>query len=285
MKNKKSNLSLVINIFIGLTVYIFVYFTLYKITNNNNVIMNLLASVMITIILLYYLNASYKSYTNAELNEPWIVETTKNCQKMTVFPGNDILVSKDSKYGIEFSYSTWIYINDWTSTSNYSTSEQHVFHKGSQSGVPDQCPGVWLDPTKNEIIVKMTTFISEIPTGCDQAHDTELCYLERFNIPNIPINKWFQLTMCVINRNLDIYINGFLKKRCILTQLPKQNYGDIYINAFNGFNGYISKLRYYNYSLPVWRIEQIFNDGPSDVPCVDTGDMPPYLAKDWWMNN
>ena len=47
----KDNLSLVMNIFITITVWIFVFFALYKITNGQNMVMNLLASVMITLLL------------------------------------------------------------------------------------------------------------------------------------------------------------------------------------------------------------------------------------------
>jgi len=30
-------------------------------------------------------------------------------------------------------------------------------------------------------------------------------------------------------------------------------------------------------------IEKVFNDGPSDAPCVDTKQMPPKLAPQYWM--
>ena len=44
------------------------------------------------------------------------------------------------------------------------------------------------------------------------------------------------------SNKLDVFINGFLKKQLILNGIPKQNYGDVYINSFGGYDGFLSEL-------------------------------------------
>ena len=106
---------------------------------------------------------------------------------------------------------------------------------------------------------------------------------EEIMIPDIPMNKWVHITLSVINKNVDIYVNGYLKKRCLLNGVPRQNDGAVYINSFGGFKGFLSRVRYFNYALPVWKIEQIMKQGPSNYQSPDlTEAVPPYLSYGWW---
>ena len=51
------------------------------------------------------------------------------------------------------------------------------------------------------------------------------------------------------NQTIDVYINGVLTKRHILSGVPKQNYSDVHISQNGGFGGYLSSLRYFNYAI------------------------------------
>ena len=86
------------------------------------------------------------------------------------------------------------------------------------------------------------------------------------------------------NHVLDVYINGTVKKSKILDSIPKQNNGDLWVNLFGGFDGYLSKLRYYDEALQYEEIQQIIKEGPSKIITADTGELPPYLDNDWWKN-
>jgi hypothetical protein len=140
------------------------------------------------------------------------------------------------------------------------------------------------------MIVKINTFYSpkecikgDVPDNVNQ----ENCYLEKCHITNIPTKKWVHVVVVVINKNIDLYVNGFLKKRCLLRGLPRLNVGDLYItqsqNNLSTFNGLMSKVYYYNYALPIWQIEKLSNEGPSQK--IENSIMevqPPYLASSWW---
>lgn len=238
-------------------------FTKVKMTSRN--IISVVIFVIFVILVFYILWKIYKDYRSSQLGQPWLIRGTKIGRTFKTIPGHLLPFSSDSQYGTEFSYTFWLYITDWI----YKSGEyKHIFHKGNDSAKPLQAPGVWLYPNENKMAINMNTFYS-VKESCD--------------IGNIPIAKWFHVAIVLIGRHLDIYINGRLRKRCKLRGIPNQNYGDLYINAWNGFDGFISKFRYYNFALPYYKIEQAFADGPSQQPCDGTGlPAPPYLAEDYW---
>jgi hypothetical protein len=248
--------------------------------NYGKAAMNIIASIMVVIILYVVYTTIYGGYEGTLKKEPWLVETTKTANRMSIFPAKNIPRSSGGQYGIEFTYSLWLYISEWVNQSRNKTGLHHILHKGSVTGIPDQCPGIWLDNNTNDLIIKMNTFYKD--PDCDSSNADEKCYLETCRISNIPIHKWVHITISVINTSVDIYVNGYLKKRCLLKGLPRQNDGDVYINAFGGFDGLLSRVRYFAQALPLWKIESILKQGPSDAPCEDAKNVPPYLASDYW---
>ena len=81
---------------------------------------------------------------------------------------------------------------------------------------------------------------------------------------------------------LQEHINGNLKKSKLINGIPRQNNGDLWVNLFGGFSGYISKLQYHRKALDYKEIEEIVREGPSKDACGDTGEYPPYLDDSWW---
>ena len=232
-----------------------------KSSGGSSKIIMIIIMVIVGLFLAYLIYKFIQNYNDTSQNEPWIVKGTKIASTPLTVKGDKIKRSVDGEYGIEFSYVTWIYVNKW------GTNWQHVFHKGSVNGSPLQAPGVWLYPNYNKLSINMNTF-SSVRETCD--------------IGNIPIGKWVHLGLVVIGKNIDIYINGDIKKRCEFKGIPKQNYGDLYVTNYGGFDGFVSKFKYFNYAIPIWKIIQLFNLGPSKAPCTDTGSSPPYLAADYW---
>ncbi len=204
-------------------------------------------------------------------NVPLIIKQDPNVD------GSITIERSDNKnYGIEFSWSIWLNISDLGKTSQY----QHVFHKGDnniqQDGLnfPNNAPGLYIAPDTNELVVIMNTFAT---------------INEEIKIQNVPLNKWVHVLIRVEDNKLDVYINGSLTKRHILGSVAKQNYGNVYIALNGGFNGYISDLRYYNYSLQTGDITSIVNSGPSltvnKQTSISSSVAPPYLSLKWYMQD
>ena len=199
---------------------------------------------------------------------------------------NPILKSQNQS-GIEFTYSLWIWIKELGGVE-----EQHIFHKGSNTnnGLPDICPALYLDGTQNKLIVKMSTLNN---------------YQETLEIPDIPLKKWVcvQLVLQHIDAHtedndgyvdpdlqnkshiLDVYINGKNKRSMLFDHTPKQNNGNLWISKNGGFNGYLSKMKYFAKALDFEEIRGLVREGPATVQTVDTGELPPYLDDQWWHQN
>ena len=224
-----------------------------------------------------------------------------------------IINPSDGKYGTEFSYSFWIYLKDnnfggsaddtdceydgsnQTTIKTTNIKFKHIFHKGSNDMYIDsnnskyrrlpllQSPGVWLYPTENKLNIRFNTYNNET---------TSTSIYETCDVGNIPINKWVHISIILIGNSVDVYVNCNLKKRQKLSGIPKLNDGDLYINQFGGFNGFLSRFRYYNYAIDPFELDLICKMGPSEsTPIEDLGTtsggssgVASYLSPDYWFN-
>ena len=185
-----------------------------------------------------------------------------------------ILRSVNEHDGIEFTWSTWIFLNTIDSSPGY----KHVFNKGNvavnQSGIvtPNNAPGLYITPGYRGLYVVMNTF--ESPSDD---------YIE---IDDLPIQKWINVIIRVQNKNLDVYINGRLAKRRVLNNVVKQNYDNVNVSINGGFNGYLSQLTYYNRAIGVAQIQDIVYNGPNLKSANDALNMnkPRYLAERWYFD-
>lgn len=242
--------------------------------------------IIVLLIVIYFIYKIYKDFMKHRNDSPWIIEGTRQGNNSLQLPAYELPVANDGQYGTEFTYSMWLYVKDDNFTLfNSSVSGKcasshafkHIFHKGSsdyynsKKGIKYpllQGPGLWLYPNENKLAINMNTYAS-VKETCD--------------IGNIPLNKWFHLTIMLVGNSLDVYINCNLKKRCRLRGVPKINFGNLYITNYGGFDGLISRFRYYNYAIFPYQVEQACSLGPSNAPCTDPGEKPPYLANNYWM--
>ena len=233
-------------------------------------IIKILILVIVIIIILHIIKYYYTEYSLSYVESPYLLETTKNGKHALVIsqdPDSEssIMIKRSvDKDGIEFSYQFWMVIDDYT----YKKGEwKHIFHKGNSSSYPSRAPGVVLHPDTNSMRVYMNT-VDRI--------------LEYVDVDNLPLKKWMHIAIVLKNKDLDVYVNGFLKVRKELSSIPKQNDYDLWVNMFGGFEGYLSKLRYHNYAITFDEVDNAIKNGPSSSACIDSGEEPPYLDNRWW---
>jgi hypothetical protein len=226
---------------------------------------------LIILIIVIIKNLIVYSYTQ-KMRKPWLIKGSKDAKKSLVIaqdpadPNSVPLNRSDNEVGgTEFTYSLWFVVDNFV----YNKDKwKHVFHKGNNPPYPNRAPGVYLHPNKNSLRIYMNTYEK---------------ILEYVDIDNIPVRKWIHLGIVLKEKILDVYVNGLLKKRHVFDSLPRQNFGDVWINLNGGFEGYISKMRYFQYALNYNDIENIVEDGPSDDTCGGDKDLPGYLNDKWWM--
>ena len=246
-----------------------------------------LIMILILVLVLYLFYRLYRNVVKKVNSYTAIVPTIRQgIDSKTPISGKKFASPSDGQYGTEFTYVGWLFINGTNFSEknagacdpNGGGKKRWVFVKGSNDYLSNsggtnypllQAPGVWIYPYENKLEINMNTFASTV---------------ESCNIGNLPIGKWFHITIMLIGTSMDIYINGQLKKRCKFKGVPKLNHGDLYLTAQGGFDGYISKLKYFNRALQPYEIEQAFYNGPSsEIPTGSVSDKPPYLSKDYWM--
>jgi len=243
--------------------------------DSGNLMMTLLKIVIaLLVIIAVFFVARYLlgKYQDSVYSSPYLLEGSKNAKHALVVsqdPANPSYVpmpKSDGQDGIQFTYDFWIMIESF----EYKTGEwKHVFHKGNASSYPNRAPGVWIHPNTNALRVYMNT------------QDNILEYVD---IANVPIRKWIHMSIVLDDMNLDVYVNGYLKTRKLLTSVPKLNNGDFWCNMFGGFEGYLSRIRYYARAISPTEIAENVRSGPGNSACIDTGQVPPYLDDDWWIS-
>ena len=188
--------------------------------------------------------------------------------------GSTIYRSINATDGIEFTWSTWIFINNLQTNAGI---YKHVFSKGNSNLIengliqPNNAPGLYIAPNTNALVVLMNTFN---------------VINEEIVIPDIPLNKWVNVIIRCQNTTLDVYINGTIARSVNLIGVPKQNYGDVYVAMNGGFDGYISNLWYYSYALGTSAIQNIVSNGPNTKMISSSNGMNDnmfnYLSLRWF---
>jgi hypothetical protein len=249
--------------------------------SNKNPLSYIIAAVLFIImvlIILYLSENIIQAFSSSKLKKILDGTTIGNVPR-TIYQDpsheNSITLerSKNEDGGMEFSYSFWIYLDDWSY--KYGT-EKLVFNKGenasSMENIINQCPRVTLDKTENKMHFYFNTFKN---------------MQETFSVDNLPLKKWICVSIVVVQHTARLFVNGFLKKTHVFSSLPKQNYRDVQVCKYGGFSGYISNLYYYSYAITPNVIEKYLRSGPSSKVITDETDatlnkIPPYFSAKWW---
>lgn len=241
----------------------------------NQLLLVVVATVLF-LILYKIIQAIVDQVRSDKEGKPFLVPATKDAQTMVRIDQNPLSTngdnvislrrSRNESEGLEFTYSWWTFIKDY----EYKKGEwKNVFYKGNATSWPVRAPGVWLHPNENAMHVYMNSY------GDIQ---------NEVAIPNIPVGKWFHTVLVVEQHAMSVYINGYLKERKKLAGIARQNFGDVYINAFGGFSGFLSRMRYYDYAVNLSQVQTDVTRGPNmKLPYADQ-QKPPYLAPYWWVN-
>jgi len=261
--------------------------------------------ILIVFMMLLSLGSFILSKVFSKDHNPILINGMINSRQMMIIPQNPsekgaipILRSNNEREGLEFTWSVWIYVDDFA----YKEHEyKHVFHKGNDNiskgngggidGVnyPNNGPGLYITPRIDGpgedgndgdgnvagLMIVMNSF-NEI--------------MEKVQVKDLPLHKWVNVILRVTKQQqLDVYINGTLVKRHMLQGVPRQNYGDVYLSMNGGFSGNTSELRYFEEALGTRQIQSIVNKGPNKNFVAGTMDSKKntnkYLSTRWYLKS
>lgn len=275
----------------------------------SNTIISRIGFVLLVLILFLFclrICMSILGYFLSPPTSPYIIYGMLNGSQSQVVSQNpkssnsvSILRSNNQPSGIECTWSVWLYVDPGNSPV-MDSSFKNVFVKGDgffdpDSGLSsvDNGPGMYIyessESEENGQLSGVYNLIAffNVVGGTDVSYNQFKVPSSFIDISGIPLQKWFHVALRLQNTILDIYINGNLSKRTVLSDVPKQNYADVYVCGNGGFPGALSNLRYYPYALNVFQINAISWYGPNTSATALTSTLNAnngytYLSNLWY---
>ena len=174
----------------------------------------------------------------------WLFNGTKTLSKFAsaktalVIPADSLPPGTN----VNFTYSIWIYIDDWS----YRYGEEKVIFSRGTLGTSFM-PALSLAPTENNLNVTMSTENGPFETI----------------VPNIPVQQWVNLIVSLNTRSLDMYLNGKLVRTSVLPGMPKMDpTAPMNLTPNNGFSGYTSRFNYWNDTINPQEAWNVYKNGP-----------------------
>jgi len=247
-----------------------------------------LVMVLLVFIVVLRVGTAMLAWYFTPSENPILLDGMIDATKMMVIPQNprikgavSIIRSDNQHHGMEFTWSLWIFVEGTTFQSG-TERYKHIFHKGTDKKTetsegtyhPNNAPGLYIDQgsdgLSNDLLLKMNTY--------EEIEDDIV-------INGLPIGKWVNVIIRLNKQNqLDVYINGTLTKRHMLSGTAKQNYEDVYLSMNGGFDGYTSELRYFNSAIGTAQIYDLVSNGPNlkSKTVSLTKTAPRYLSSRWF---
>jgi len=212
-----------------------------------------------------------------------------NEQSLKALKNTDKLPSL--KNGREYAFSFWTYVEAVDNSDDY----RLVFLRGNDLASAN--PFVYFDKKSNKMVVKVKTdaaggTLQPVESGEEIGLDTQItqknnttltvhtdtCKFATFEIDYVPLQRWVNIIINVDNYVVTVFMDGAIHSTrvlnennddCVsdnLSKLVSETTGEVKVGNSPGlqaFNGYISKLQFFNYSLKTQRhISKIYESGP-----------------------
>jgi hypothetical protein len=177
--------------------------------------------------------------------------------------------------GGEFTINGWIYINDYSINRGQNKA---IFTLG---GTTFLTLAVFLGPYKSSLGVRVHTRDSGAQPLGQTSDDLTLRGLGTLfgnlqqenslldtsrpcDIDSVDLQKWVQVTVCLNNKTVDVFLDGKLARSCVLPTFYKVDTSGFALNIcdYKGFGGFVSKVSVYNYALNPEQVWRLYMAGP-----------------------
>jgi hypothetical protein len=196
------------------------------------------------VILAFILYNVYKNSKTYEQNNPILLGYTKDAKVPIVVDGSKI---PKTQVGDEWSYSFWIFINDY----DYQYNQPKFILTTGQSNGSSVAPGIFLGPQNSDLLIKVNTMVT--PTSEISFNGDDLV------VRDLPLQRWINIVVTYNNKVVSVFLNGKLTKSKLLdSPAVNLNSSKVSINPNNGFSGQISNLQYFNHELSPYDIYKIY---------------------------
>lgn len=226
--------------------------------SNTFYLLVILTIILIILILVLYLNRYINNLKNKVQYKNTYIETIHDARKEQTFIISESVIED---IGNEFNYNMWIYITDYKYRD---TEDKCILYKGNKDSNFKNAsmnnygsPSIWLLKNTNTLRVQMEMemiFDNEI-TGIE--NNKIIC-----DVKDIPLQTWVNINVSIIGSVLDIYLNGYLVKTCVLLGQPTRNTNNLLLCPSGGFDGFIANLLTSNKAYSSSEVLNIYKNGP-----------------------
>ena len=182
----------------------------------------------------FYNDSTFGSRTETPLSIPF-ASNNENLNEISDGSMYSFAIKEDlpNELGLEATYSFWMGVcpDNFVNTNKKWKTVWFRGDDGDISLYKNKSPGVYLEPTSNNLII---TFACE--NGPDEGN--------AIIIEDIPLSELFCITIVVNGRSLEVYKNGLLEKSISLTGNPIMKNTNIIKGLNGGFNGRLYLFRY-----------------------------------------
>jgi hypothetical protein len=185
--------------------------------------------------------------------------------------------------GGEYSFSTWIYITNWTVNTGYNKPFLTLGGGGGTGAnttffttvlyLGQNTPKIGIRTSSGDKKINATEMAKIRPTGSSEAVSCGTDYndcsgdFKVCDIESVDLQRWVNITVVLSGRTQDVYIDGKMTRSCVLPAMFKVD-GDkptIVLGGPYGFGGLIGTTRAANFAYSPDQVYKNYMNGPLDT--------------------
>jgi len=233
----------------------------------------ILVLIIVILLVLWLCYLTWYRYNQRKNSEPMLISSPQDATQQLTIQSSTLPTTTN---GSEYAYSFWIYVSDWT----YAFGRAKAVLWRGDASCSTANPSIWLYPKENKLMVRCESYSYNPQSGQYSNPNGSMNPLQNpsllgsnkpCDIENIPLQRWVHVCVSLWNRTLDVYINGKLTRSCVLDGVAKLNNGNVYTTGAGGYQGYISRLQYFNHAVNPDKVYSLYKKGP-------------FSANWWWQS-
>ena len=250
-----------------------------------------IVAIVVTVIIITAIKFIIRKTFLINMENPYLLSCSSEGHHHRVIKNQPIIRSDNERDGIEYTYSIWVWLNDFPKDNT----KRYVFLKGTmnkegkdnKTDIPiNASPAMYITTSNKDTNNSAMIVVQQDATNGDQLIA---------EVPNIPLKKWIHVAIIVLQTKFSVLINGKVSKTVLFQNgsVPEQNNQSIIIAPQNplitdtqsnmGFDGWVSRFRYFNYAIPNPQLQGILRKGPAKVQQSNPfNEKPKYFLNTFW---
>lgn len=221
-------------------------------------------TLMIVLLVVAGIYYGYKLFTGT--TDPIVPGTDKSVSIMSNKVSGEFSpgVQLNKTSGASYCVSTWVYVSEWSTSS-----EKRILEIGELGGDADF--GMYFDVKTNQVHVDVKHM--DAPAGAELSITAERPNVHRCTVNDVPLQRWVHIAVCIVDKYVDVYINGKLSRSCLMANVSAGCQGSIQVGAVtdgseSSFTGHMSRIRvtedeHGSYTWSAGDVYSQYNKGPA----------------------